>query len=87
MTIETAMKRRAPASSSGAALLLLLSACSEEPRGPLGITELDTPAGELSGPSHLSTAPDGTVVLNWLESTTGEAMALKYTTLPAGSET
>jgi hypothetical protein len=66
---------------------LLASACSEAPLGPLSVTELDTPAGEFSGPSHLAAAADGTVILNWLESTTVEAMALKYTTLAAGSDT
>ncbi len=86
MTSHTAT-RRLRALPLAALTTLLVAACSEAPLGPLGVTELDTPAGEFSGPSHLAVASDGTVILNWLESTTGEAMALKYTTLAPGSET
>lgn len=87
MTIELTKTRRVRDQLLALAPTLLLAACSEAPLGPLSVTELDTPAGEFSGPAHLAAAPDGTVILNWLESTTGEAMALKYTTLAAESET
>lgn len=83
-TVTTSRVRRIPLA---VVTILLVAACSEAPLGPLSVTELDTPAGELSGPSHLAATADGTVILNWLESTTGEAMALKYTTLAAESET
>ncbi len=87
MASEIATIRTARTVPLAAATLCLVSACSEAPLGPLTVSELDTPAGEFSGPSHLATAPDGTVILNWLESSTVEAMALKYTTLMADGET
>lgn len=87
MASETDTIRSARTVPLAAVTLCLVSACSEAPLGPLSVTELETPAGEFSGPSHLATAPDGTVILNWLESSTVEAMALKYTTLAADGET
>ena len=87
MGSHTAATRRLRDLPLAALAALLATACSEAPLGPLSVTELETPAGEFSGPSHLAVAADGTVILNWLESTTGEAMALKYTTLAPGNDT
>jgi len=87
MTTEIDRTQRAAGWVSLTVPALLLAACAEAPLGPLSVTELATPAGEFSGPSHLAMAPDGSVILNWLESTTGEAMALKYTVLAPASDT
>jgi len=63
------------------------SGCSDAPLGPLVVDELATPAGDFSGQAHLAVTPDGTVILSWLESTTGDGMALKFATLAAGGTT
>ena len=80
-------RRRAPGSLAAGLLACIAAGCSEAPLGPLTVTELATPAGDFSGQAHLAAAPDGAAVLSWLEPTTGDGMGLKYTVLPAGSDT
>ena len=73
-------------SAQWVAAVCIVGGCGQAPLGPLEVTELATPAGDLSGQAHLAAAADGTAILSWLEPTTGDGMALKFATLAPDSE-
>lgn len=78
--------RSTPRSPWVIAVLAAAAACTQAPRGPLEIAELPTPAQAFSGQAHLSATADGSVVLNWLEPTEDDGMALKYATLASDGD-
>lgn len=65
-----------------ACAMAALTACAGDRAGS-GPVALPVPAAEGSGESHLAVAPDGTVVLSWLEPVEG-GHALRFATLGTG---
>jgi hypothetical protein len=61
--------------------LLALAGCSKKPWNEIPALELSSPAGEGSLLPNLSTSPQGTPVLSWVERAGEKEHALKYSVL------
>jgi hypothetical protein len=64
-----------------ALVLVALAACAPRPEPPLVAREIASPAAPGSGEGNLAVAPDGTVVLSWIEPAGEGRHALRFARL------